>query len=193
MTRIRGPLILVDEGVHDAKCRQAVARYCGGEDAQRSQTMQRTSAPRGDAVKRELKIGEMAALLGTTTKTLRHYESLKLLAPPTRTAGGYRLYDAAALARASLVIGLRRLGLGIPEVASVLRGSPPPAELRHRLAEALDEKIRDADEWLGVLQGRREDLAARQRRLVLGSPDECLCSLVSMPCTCGRSGPGRRP
>jgi DNA-binding transcriptional MerR regulator len=42
-------------------------------------------------MKPELKIGEMAALLGTTTKTLRHYESLHLLAPPTRTATGYRV------------------------------------------------------------------------------------------------------
>ena len=137
-------------------------------------------------MKPELKIGEMAALLGTTTKTLRHYESLNLLSPHTRTAAGYRLYDASALAHASLAIGLRRLGLSIPEVASVLGGNPSQAELRRRLAEALDEKIRDADELLGVLQGRREDLAARQRRLMLGATDECLCSLVSMPCKCGR-------
>lgn len=137
-------------------------------------------------MKPELKIGEMAALLGTTTKTLRHYESLNLLSPHTRTAAGYRLYDARALARANLAIGLRRLGLSIPEVAFVLGGSPSQAELRRRLAEALDEKIRDADELLGVLQGRREDLAARQRRLMLGATDECLCSLVSMPCKCAR-------
>lgn len=140
---------------------------------------------------RELKIGEMAALLGTTTKTLRHYESLGLLAPHTRTASGYRLYDTEALSRAGLAIGLRRLGLSIPEVAMVLRGNPAQTELRGRLAEVLDEKIRDADEMLGVLQGRREDLAARQRRLMLGASDECLCSLVSMPCTCGRA-PARR-
>lgn len=142
---------------------------------------------------RELKIGEIAVLLGTTTKTLRHYESLNLLVPPTRTAGGYRLYDAEALTRASLAIGLRRLGLSIPEVALVLRGNPSQAALRKRLAEVLHEKIREADELLGVLQGRREDLAARQRRLMPGSPEECLCGLVSMPCTCGRGGPAKSP
>ena len=135
-------------------------------------------------MKPELKIGEIAKLLGTTTKTLRHYESLNLLAPHTRTPTGYRLYDQTALARATLAIGLRRLGLSIPEVATVLSGDPAQAELRRRLAEVLDEKIRDADESLSVLQGRREDLAARQRRLMLGPPGECLCSLVSMTCTC---------
>lgn len=140
---------------------------------------------------RELKIGEIAALLGTTTKTLRHYESLNLLAPPTRTAGGYRLYDPKALTRASLAIGMRRLGLSIPEVERVL-GSPTQAAMRKRLAQMLDEKIREAEELLSVVQGRREDLAARQRRLMLEA-EECMCSLVSMPCTCGRADPAKTP
>lgn len=142
-------------------------------------------------MKRDWKIGEMAALLGTTAKTLRHYESLRLLAPPVRTASGYRLYDADALARAGLVIGLRRLGLSIPEVATVLAGGRSGGELRRRLAEVLDQKIREADEQLAILGGRREDFAARQRRLVLDPPEECLCGLLSMPCTCGRTATGR--
>lgn len=132
----------------------------------------------------------MAALLGTTAKTLRYYESLRLLRPSMRSLGGYRLYDAAALERATLAIGLRRLGIGIPDVAAVLNGEPSQPVVRRRLVEVLDRKIRDTDEALGVLQGRREDLAARQHRLMLGLAGECLCSLVSMPCTCGR---GRSP
>lgn len=129
-------------------------------------------------------VGEIAVLLGTTAKTLRHYESLRLLAAPGRTASGYRLYNADALTRAGLVIGLRRLGLSIAEVARVLDGAPSRGEIRRRLAEVLDEKIRDADEQLGIVQGRREDLAARQRRAVLEPPGDCLCGLLSMPCTC---------
>lgn len=136
---------------------------------------------------REWKIGELAERLATTTKTLRHYEQLGLLAPPSRTAAAYRVYDAAALARATLVLGLRRLGLPIAAVAQALQGDPPEGELRHRVAALMETQIREADEQIGVLQGQREDMAARQRRLFEEGPGaSCLCRLLSMPCGCGR-------
>jgi len=142
-----------------------------------------TSAPK----KTGWKIGEIAEHLDTTPKTLRHYESLGLLAPPLRTAASYRLYDGAALARATLVLGLRRLGLPIAEIASALEGDPNEPELRRRLAALMEERIREADEQIGVLQGRREDLAARQRRLYEDGERACMCRLLSMP-PCGRCG-----
>ena len=138
-------------------------------------------------MKHAWKIGEMAAALGTTPKTLRHYESVGLLGKPVRSVSGYRLYDDTALRRATIVIGLRRLGLNIDEVRAVTGPGNPDAGVRHRLAEILDEKIRNADEELAVLQGRREDLAVRQTRLVVGTADECLCTLLSMPCHCGQA------
>lgn len=42
---------------------------------------------------RTLKIGELAKLSGTTTKTIRYYELLGLLNEPERANSGYRLYD----------------------------------------------------------------------------------------------------
>lgn len=132
----------------------------------------------------------MAERLGTTAKTLRHYESRHLLPPPVRSPAGYRVYDAGAFARATIVIGMRRLGLSIAEIATVIAAGAQERELRQRLAQILDEKIRDADEQLAIQGGRREELAARQRRLVLGSSGECLCDLLSMPCACQ---PGPRP
>jgi len=138
--------------------------------------------------KREWKIGEIAARLDTTPKTLRHYESLGLFAAPMRTAASYRVYDSAALARATLVLGLRRLGLPIVAIAEALEDGPSEPELRRRLAALMEERIRDADEQIGVLQGRREDMAARQRRLFeAGEKMQCLCLLLSMPCGCVQS------
>lgn len=141
-------------------------------------------------MKRGWSIGEMARLLETTAKTLRHYESRRLLPPPVRSAAGYRIYDGEALARATVVIGMRRLGLSIAEISAVVGGGGRGGDVRQSLARILDEKIRDADEELAVMGGRREELAARQRRLVLAPPDECLCDLLSMPCTCKPRPPG---
>lgn len=153
----------------------------------------KATAKAAKAAKAEWKIGEIAAWLDTTPKTLRHYEAAGLLAPPMRTAAAYRVYDNAALARATLVLGLRRLGFSIADTADVLSGNPAEPELRHRLAALMERRIQEADEQIGVLQGRREDMAARQRQLfdtaAGASPHgaRCLCRLLSMPCGCGRS------
>jgi predicted site-specific integrase-resolvase len=42
-----------------------------------------------------LQIGEVVALLGVTPKAIRHYHKRGLLAEPTRSEGGYRLYTAS--------------------------------------------------------------------------------------------------
>lgn len=137
-------------------------------------------------LKADWKIGEIANRLDTTARTLRHYEALGLLAPPTRTAASYRLYDNAALTRATLVMGLRRLGLPIADIGSALAGAPDDTTLRKRLATLMEQHIREADEEIAVLQGRREDLAARQRQLFETGDDACLCRLLSMRCACGK-------
>jgi DNA-binding transcriptional MerR regulator len=59
-----------------------------------------------------------------------------------RSAGGYRLYDAAAVARLDLVRTLRDLGLGLPAVRELLAR-------RRTVAEVAAEHVRalDADGW----------------------------------------------
>jgi DNA-binding transcriptional MerR regulator len=43
---------------------------------------------------REVRIGELAAELGLSPKTLRYDEDISLLPAPRRTSSRYRLYDA---------------------------------------------------------------------------------------------------
>lgn len=65
-------------------------------------------------------IQEIAALAGTTSRTLRHYDSIGLL-PPSRIApNGYRHYDTGALHRLQRILLLRDLGLGLPAIAGIL-------------------------------------------------------------------------
>ena len=69
---------------------------------------------------RDWSIQEIARLAGTTSRTLRHYDDLGLL-PPTRIApNGYRHYDERALVRLQRILLLRELGLGLPQIATVL-------------------------------------------------------------------------
>jgi DNA-binding transcriptional MerR regulator len=76
-------------------------------------------------------IQEIAKLAGTTSRTLRHYDDLGLLAPTRVGSNGYRYYDQAALVRLQRILLLRELGLGLPAIAEVLQGE---ASETHALA-----------------------------------------------------------
>lgn len=135
------------------------------------------------------RIGELAAELETTPKTLRLYEELGLLSAPDRTAAGYRVYNEPAVARARLVLGLRRIGLSIDEVRALVQVDDSGTTLRQRLLAVLSEKLRQMDVALAVQQGRREDLNARYDALLATPRDrvgECVCGALMSSCCCGR-------
>lgn len=102
-----------------------------------------------------MRIGELAALFGVSTRTVRHYHHLGLLPEPVRLANGYREYrlrDAVVLAR---VRRLAELGLSLDEIRDVL-ADDRGGELREMLLE-LDADLARQQEVIGV---RRARLAA---------------------------------
>lgn len=76
----------------------------------------------------EWSIQEIARLAGTTSRTLRHYDSMGLLAPSRVGANGYRYYDAQALVRLQRILLLREMGLGLPGIAQILEGQRDDVE-----------------------------------------------------------------
>jgi DNA-binding transcriptional MerR regulator len=144
----------------------------------------------GKAVNRGMRIGELAKLLGTTTKTLRFYEDIGLLGRAQRSESAYRLYDAEAVATARLVLGLRHLELTIPELQDLVRDDGESTR-RQRLLALMDERLRRTELELGVLQGRWEDLSARHAALLATPrtrPADCVCDALLQPCTCKPAG-----
>jgi len=100
-----------------------------------------------------MRIGELAALVGVSTRTVRHYHHLGLLPEPARRVNGYREYrlrDAVLLAR---IRRLAELGLSLDEIRDVL-ADDQRRELREVLAEL------DAD-----LARQQEAIAAKRARL----------------------------
>lgn len=65
-------------------------------------------------------IQQIAALAGTTSRTLRHYDDIGLLPPSRIASNGYRHYDADALHRLQRILLLRELGLGLDAIAGIL-------------------------------------------------------------------------
>lgn len=78
------------------------------------------------------KIGEVAEATGLTVRTLHHYESIGLLVASGRTASGHRLYSPADIERLYRICLLRRLGLPLGDIGSVL--DDPEWDTRSALA-----------------------------------------------------------
>lgn len=68
----------------------------------------------------EATIQEITRITGVTSRTLRHYDAIGLLAPSGTGPGGTRRYDDAALGRLQRILALRDLGLPLAQVRAVL-------------------------------------------------------------------------
>jgi DNA-binding transcriptional MerR regulator len=89
-----------------------------------------------------LTIGQLAQRTGVPVRTIRFWSDHGLVPPSSRSHGGYRLYDASAVARLDLVRTLRELGFDLATVERVLRGQDGLTEVARTHAAALDAEIR---------------------------------------------------
>ncbi|MEV7054409.1 MerR family transcriptional regulator [Streptomyces microflavus] len=102
-----------------------------------------------------MRIGEIAALVGVTSRAVRHYHHIGLLPEPARRANGYRAYtvrDAVLLAR---IRRLTEIGLSLDEVRDVLAD-----DAGRELAEVLGELDADLARQEREIRERRRVLAA---------------------------------
>ena len=86
-----------------------------------------------------MSIGEVARLVGVTTKIIRHYEKVRLLGAPQRSEARYRLYAADDLLRLQRVRRLQSLGLSLDRIKGVLGEPGADAGLREVLETLLVE------------------------------------------------------
>ena len=66
-------------------------------------------------------IGELSKQSGVNLETIRYYEKIGVMPAPSRSAGGYRIYDADHLKRLSFVRRSRQLGFSLDEIRGLLR------------------------------------------------------------------------
>ena len=110
-----------------------------------------------------MRIGELAGLVGISTRAIRHYHRVGLLPEPARKANGYREYslrDAVELAR---VRRLTELGLSLDEVGDALAG-----DAGRDLVEILRELDADLARQETDLRQRRARLAQMLRQAEAG-------------------------
>ncbi|MDQ6806495.1 MAG: MerR family transcriptional regulator [Actinomycetota bacterium] len=118
---------------------------------------------------RPLRIGEVAELIGTTTRTIRYYEEIGLLpGAADREQGKHRCYTHADVERVREIVRLRDLlGLSLEQLSRLLDAETARAELRRewKLADSVAERRRILDEALEHVGTQLE--LVRDRRLEL--------------------------
>ena len=102
-------------------------------------------------------IGGLARRTGLSVRTIRFYSDAGVVPPTGRSAAGYRLYDAGALARLETARTLRDLGLDLETVTRILDRELTLGDVVTLHADALDTQIR-------ILRLRRAVLRALVKR-----------------------------
>jgi DNA-binding transcriptional MerR regulator len=137
-----------------------------------------------------MRIGELAARAGTTTRTLRYYEARGLL-PARRADNGYRTYDESDLRLLRQIRTLQDFGFDLEETrpfVECLRAGHPQGDSCPASLAVYRRKLGELDALIGELQAVRAEVGAQLSRaeaardelaadaLVPGGP-EPLCEL----------------
>lgn len=145
--------------------------------------------PTPGSSERFARIELVAARTGLTKRTLRYYEEIGLLAPPTRTEGGYRLYSEEDIAQLERIKRLRDLlGFSLAEIREIAQAEEQRAQVRaawptehdprtrlawldksdmllRRQLELVEEKIRGLEDMRASVRRRLESHELRRREL----------------------------
>jgi len=133
---------------------------------------------------RELRIGEVAKLAGTTPRTIRYYEEIGLLpSGGDREPGAHRTYAEADVERLTELLRLKDLlGVSLEELKQLIEAEDARAALRRewqegvenpvRRRQILDESLTHTGRQLELVRRRRDEIAklegellARRRRV----------------------------
>lgn len=116
-----------------------------------------------------LTVGEVAARLGITIRTLRYWDEIALVEPSDRSTRGYRLYGSKDISTLQRVLVYRGLGLSLDRIREILQGkeAEPIKALRHQQQLIRNEIVRLEELSIGV-----ERLIHSHQDGVLLSPKE---------------------
>ena len=119
---------------------------------------------------RLLRIQEVAAETGLTTRAIRYYEEIGLLEPAARSDGDYRLFDESDLDRLRFIRELRDgAGFSLAQISQLLEDEAVRERNRERFRSVHDAAERRAilddartrvDRQIATLREKRERLDA---------------------------------
>jgi DNA-binding transcriptional MerR regulator len=129
-------------------------------------------APGWRVYRGRVRISELADSAGVPTSTVRYYERAGLLAPPARTASGYRDYGDDAAARLLFISRARRMGLSCEQVTSLLPvwAGTNCGAAQERVTRLIEQKQTEIAERIAELEQFSAQLEDVRARLETESP-----------------------
>ncbi|SCF78970.1 MerR family transcriptional regulator [Streptomyces sp. Ncost-T10-10d] len=121
-----------------------------------------------------MRIGELAERAGTTTRTLRYYESRGLL-PARRAANGYRAYDEDDLRLIQQIRTLQDFGFELEETrpfVECLRAGHPAGDACPASLAVYRRKLGELDSLIEQLQAVRAQVGAQLAKAELEAAAE---------------------
>jgi len=125
-----------------------------------------------------MRIGELAAAAGTTTKTLRFYEESGLLPQTERAANGYRDYGPEALSRLDFIRRGRGAGLTLAQIREVIDIRDAGEAPCQHVYELLTARVVDIERQIADLDALRAALIQRRDQAGEADPSTCPAETV---------------
>ena len=124
------------------------------------------------------RIGELAARVGLTERTIRYYEELGLLDSVKRLDGGIRVYTDDDARRLRFIQKLKVLGLTLQEMSELeelYQGRRSNRTVLPRLIELLDTHLATMTERMNELAALRDEIRSYREHValrLLGAEDD---------------------
>ena len=124
-----------------------------------------------------MRISQLAEQAGVPVSTVRYYERIGLLGSPSRSAAGYRDYDAEAATRLLFIARSRRLGLTCDQVAELLPvwAGVDCVSAHARVGRLIDDKRVDVSARIAELTAFAGQLDEAKAALQASPPPQVCC------------------
>ena len=136
-----------------------------------------------------MRISELADTVGVPVSTVRYYERIGLLGPPSRSPAGYRDYDDEASNQLRFVARSRQLGLTCDQVAELLPvwAGVDCVSAHTRVSRLIDDKRVEISARIAELSAFAAQLDEAKATLEASPPPQVCCD--DLTC-CVPSGAG---
>ena len=131
-------------------------------------------------------IGQLAGAANVPPRTIRFYETKRLLPAPKRAPSGYRLYGSDDLKRLKLIRRARSLGFSLTEVRDLLRLAEHEKcpSFQGEVAQRMIQKLDEVDRMIEALHRTRRELEDSLKALRERNEGDCQQAVLDCECKC---------
>lgn len=121
-------------------------------------------------MEQKMLIGELSRRAGVTPRTVRHYQQMGLLGNIEQESNGYHYYTHNSLQRLIKINTLKKLGLSLEEIESVIDlyfEEPTMIKGKRKVLEILQKHLEETDEKLESLTQFKQEILSNMARIQL--------------------------